>query len=536
MKKNPFALGVLTLLLVTAVSCRRASEFPQVTTLEGTVEGFRQDGIEVYLGIPFAQPPVGELRWREPLPVVPYDTVLQAKQFGPDPMQYNVYGDMNMRGPRRSEDCLYLNVWAPERRAGEPHAVLIYFNGGGWVAGSGSEPRYDGAALARKGIVVVTANYREGVFGSLAHPALTDRSEVGSSGNQGLLDQAAAIQWVYNNIEAFGGDHRRITIAGESAGSFSCSLLMTSPRVIPCLAGCIGSSGAMFMSGLRTLEEAEAATEALWTERGWTLEQLMALPADSLMALYPTGDKSPVIDRYLILESPREAFAAGRQAQIPLLAGWNLNEGDPRWYLHGEPATLALYRQAGTIQGLGGRADEVLDAYGVRTDADVLSRGAVDLCSDLFTGYPTWKWCEAQRASGQPVYRYKFIPARPAMVLQGLKAGLAGGVQADDGDRDPEPEVPEGAVHSADIEYAMGNLATNEVYAWRDEDYQLSELFQDYYVQFVKTGNPNADGLPEWPMLDARAQVMQLDFVPSVAASEALENRYRLLDEIIQAR
>ncbi|MBP5259456.1 MAG: carboxylesterase family protein [Paludibacteraceae bacterium] len=535
MKKIRFALGAM-LLLLPAVSCRRAAEFPQVVTLDGTVEGFRRDGIEVYLGVPFAQPPVGELRWREPLPVVPYDTVLQAKQFGPDPMQYNVYGDMNLRGPVRSEDCLYLNIWAPERKMGGKRAVLIYFNGGGWVAGSGSEPRYDGASLARKGIIVVTANYREGVFGSLAHSALTDRSEVASSGNQGLLDQAAAIQWVYNNIEAFGGDSHRITIAGESAGSFSCSLLMTSPRVIPYLAGCIGSSGAMFMSRLRTLQQAEAQTEALWAERGWDVEQLLALPADSLMALYPTGDKSPVIDGYLLFESPKEAFAAGRQAQIPLLAGWNLNEGDPRWYLHGEPATLDLYRQAGTIQELGGRAGEVLEAYGIRTDADVLSRGAVDLCSDLFTGYPTWKWCEAQRAAGQPVYRYKFLPARPAMAQEGLQAGLAGGVRPADDAAVPEPEIPEGAVHSADIEYAMGNLSTNTVYAWRDADETLSELFQQYYVHFVKTGNPNGDSLPEWPILDETAPVMQLDFTPRVERNPDLEARYRLLDEIIAPR
>jgi len=239
------------------------------------------------------------------------------------------------------------------------------------------------------------------------------------------------------------------------------------------------------------------------------------------------------VDGYLLPASVREIFARGEQAPVPLLAGWNQNEGDPRWYLGGQAVTLENYKRA--LGVLGEHMDEVLQAYDIRSDADVLSRGAVDLTSDLFTGYPTWKWCEAHRASGYPVYRYKFIPARPAMAVAGKKAGLAGGVTDASEDAAPEPEIPEGAVHSADIEYAMGNLATNTVYAWREEDYRLSELFTDYYAAFVKTGNPNQEGLPLWPLLDDSAEVMQLDFEPKVLARPEVEARYRLLDAIMTA-
>lgn len=541
MNKNTFfALSAAALALTACTQQTTAPDpNPQVKTQAGIVEGTYQDGINTFLGVPFAAAPVGELRWQDPMPVVPYDTILLAKAFASDPMQTNVFGDMNFLGPNRSEDCLYLNIWAPLPDKQQKHPVLIYFNGGGWMAGSGSEPRYAGDSLAHHGVISITANYREGIFGFMAHPELTARSPHHTSGQQALLDQAAAIQWVKDNIAAFGGDPDRITIAGESAGSFSVSILMASPLSRINLAGAIGSSGAEFLPRMAsTLESAEQAGVALLARKGLTLEEALALPADSLQQLIPPGEvgmRNAIIDGYLLNDSPDRIFANGQQAQVPLLCGWNANEGDPRGNLMGGPATLKRFRES-LLPRFGAMTDSVLQVYGITKDEDVLSRAAVDLCSDLFTGYVSWRWCDLQAQSGQPVYRYKFLPARPEMTaaMAGMEAGLAGGVKEKDPNAQPVPEVPAGAVHSADIEYAMGNLATNHVYQWRPEDYAISDLFVDFYANFVKTGNPNGEGLPEWPAINGQevAPVMQIDVETRVEASAAIEARYELLKRI----
>ena len=236
MKKLLFA--VLPLLLW---SCTETPKLPanQAQTESGIVEGVysEDNAIVVFKGVPFAAAPVGELRWKEPQPVQPWDTIRPCYEFGDDPAQPSLFGDMNFKGPKKSEDCLYLNIWKPVDAQGCP--VLIYFNGGGLMAGSGSEPRYAGDSLAHHGIVSITANYREGIIGFLAHPDLTAESPNHTSGNYGILDQAAAIKWVFDNIEGFGGDPNRITIVGESAGSFSVSVLMASPLSRGYLAGAI---------------------------------------------------------------------------------------------------------------------------------------------------------------------------------------------------------------------------------------------------------------------------------------------------------
>lgn len=519
---------------------------PQVKTQAGIVEGTLTDGIYVWKGVPFAAAPVGDLRFREPQPVTPYDTVLMAKQFGPDPMQLDIFGDMNFLGPSRSEDCLYLNIWAPVPDPSTKHPVLIYFNGGGWMAGSGSEPRYAGDSLAHKGVIAITANYREGVFGFLAHPEISAESPHHTSGNQGILDQAAAIQWVKDNIEAFGGDPSRITIAGESAGSFSASILMASPLSRQNLAGVIGSSGAEFApSAAEPLANSEKrAMEMLQRVGIVSLADLRALPADSLQRLiHPgmIGMKPASIDGYLLPDSPDAIFARGEQAQVPLLCGWNANEGDPRSYFAQSAPTLLNFCNALRSRFDKAELAQVLQAYDIKSDDDVLSRKAVDLCSDLFTGFVSWKWCDVhQRTSGKPVFRYKFLPARPAMTeaMNGKEAGLAGGVKDKDPNAAPALEVPDGAVHSADIEYAMGNLATNHVYQWRDVDHAISQLFTAYYANFIKNGDPNGEGLPEWTPLDgsAAAPVMQIDVESCIRCDSLLENRYRTLDQIYSKR
>src|SRR5258705_3813644 len=215
----------------------------QARTVNGVVEGVDESGLRLFRGIPFAAPPVGELRWKEPQPVRNWTGVRKADRFAPRAMQEPLFSDMVFRSNGMSEDCLYLNVWTPARSSADRLPVLVYFYGGGLMGGDGSELRYDGESLSRQGIVAVTVNYRLGVFGFLAHPELTKESVHHASGNYGYLDQAAALRWVAQNIAAFGGDARRITIAGESSGSYSVSALMASPLSRGLMAGAIGESG-----------------------------------------------------------------------------------------------------------------------------------------------------------------------------------------------------------------------------------------------------------------------------------------------------
>ena len=254
-----------------------------VSYKDGQVEGIDSSGVKIFRGVPFAQPPVGQLRWKAPQPVIPWKGVLNAKQFAPDPMQHNAYGDIVFNGSKQSEDCLYLNIWTPAKAKNDKLPVLIYFNGGGLVCGSGSEARYQGLTLARRGgIIVVTANYREGIFGFFSHPLLTQ--EGACNGNQGWLDQAEAIKWVHQNISAFGGDPNKITINGESAGAQSVCAQTVSPIAKHLISGYMCSSGSIVSNATPvTLKESERLGEEWTRKNGLTsLEQMRALSAQQL--------------------------------------------------------------------------------------------------------------------------------------------------------------------------------------------------------------------------------------------------------------
>lgn len=538
---------VMACAILGLASCQKAELGLQVKTQQGVIEGLADEAgtIKMYLGVPFAAAPVGDLRWREPQPAQAWEGVRDAKEFGPDPMQKNVFGDMAFRGPKRSEDCLYLNIWTPAKKVNEGLPVLIYFNGGGLVAGSGSEPRYDGAALARKGVIAITANYREGVFGNMAHPGLTAETDYHGCGNYSFMDQAAAIQWVKDNIAAFGGDPKRINIVGESAGSFSVSVLMCSPMSRDNIAGAMLSSGAYALTrGALTVEEAEKAGMAALEKAGITsLEEARALSADELLdRVEGLNMGGLVIDNHFFFENVDETMKKGEQAQVPLLAGWNSLEGSPLQYLRGLEPNLANFKLA-MSSVFGDMTDEMLEAYGITTDEDVFSQKANDLCGDLFTGFCTWYFCELHKAY-QPVYRYKYNHARPATSakMEGKTAALAGGVKEQTEAEKKMMEIMNkftpGAVHSADIEYAMGNLATNEFYEWNEDDYAISDLFLTYYANFCKTGNPNGPGLPQWDCMSGAdvAPVMQIDVESAQVASEATENAYRTLQKYYESK
>ena len=529
-------IGSLTVPVVNAQAPKTASAGTVVTTQYGQLEGVKEaSGIYAFKGIPFAAPPVGEFRWREPQPLKKWDGVRRAVAFGPRAMQKPIFGDMGFRSDSENEDCLYLNVWTPAKSPKEKLPVLVYFYGGGFMAGDGSEHRYDGEQMAKKGIVALTVNYRLGVFGFFTHPELTKESPHNASGNYGLLDQQAALAWVKENIAAFGGDPKRVTIAGESAGSIAVSALMASPLSKDLIAGAIGESGSI-MGTLTpvTLPEAEKIGVKFGEDVGAnSLAALRAMPASQLLdaTVKPGAPRFPiVIDGYFLPKQPVAIFAAGEQAKVPLLVGWNSEEMNYRMLLGADIPTTENYRKA-VEKAYGDKTEEVLKLYPATTQDEVV-QSATDLSSDRFIGFSTWKWSDMQAKTGtKPVYRYYFARPRPAMnaSMGNATPGLAGGVVTNS--NAPKPPPARGAVHSAEIEYAMGNLAGNKVYAWTPDDYKVSQVMLEFFANFIKTGNPNGKGLPKWPIVGGNeAEVMIID-VNTRAEKEKNRNRYLFLDQ-----
>ena len=511
--KNLLYPAIILLLPVT-VGAQGSGQGPVVATESGSVQGtVEASGVHTFKGIPYAAPPVGDLRFKDPQPVVAWQGVRKTQAFGPRAMQLPIYSDMKFRSDGVSEDCLYLNVWAPA--IGSHLPVLVYFYGGGFSAGDGSEYRYDGESMAKRGIVAVTVNYRLGIFGFLAHPDLTKESPHHSSGNYGLLDQHAALLWVQQNIAAFGGDPARVTIAGESAGSISVCAQMASPLSRGLFAGVIGESGGLTGNIkpvlLDTGEEAGAAFAAGLGNK--SIADLRAMSAQDLEKAAARVRFSTVIDGYLLPEAPDEIYSAGDQMKVPLLAGWNSAEVPYQGILGGSALTVEGY-EAAVRKLYGDRADEVLNLYKATTPEEV-KQAATDLATNRFIAYSTWKWIDRATATGgKPVYRYLFAhPRPPAVGATGIQPALAG------------------AGHSWEIEYALGNLHSNTVYAWTADDDKVSATMEAYFANFIKTGNPNGRGLPDWePMKAMGSEIMVID-VHTHAEKEPHPERYRWMDQ-----
>jgi para-nitrobenzyl esterase len=532
-------LLVLFSLLSTAGWSQTNNGFAVQTKIEnGVIEGLydTKTGLQMYFGVPFAKPPVGELRWKAPQPLDNWNGILQTKAFGPRPVQAMVFGDMNFRSNGMNEDCLYLNVWTPAKRNTKGLPVLVYFYGGGFVAGDGSEPRYDGASMARKGIVAVTVNYRLNIFGFFAHPELSKESSYKGSGNYGLLDQHAALKWVQKNIEAFGGDPKKVTIAGESAGSISVSAHMASPLSRGLIAGAIGESGAAISPTLPPvpLEEAEKTGLEFAKNAGYSsLSQLRALSTRDVYEIYTESRRfgfPTVIDGYFYPKSLSEIFAAREQAQIPLLLGWNSAEIPGMAFMQGLPYTEENYIKK-VKENYPDSFEEALRLY-PHSSAREIELSATALASDRFISYSTWKWFDLHRKnSSQPVYRYLYSKPRPPLVDQSLSSGFAGGTQQKaEAGKTPEPV---GAPHACEIEYCMGNLPLVKEYAWTKDDYKVSETMQNYFANFIIKGNPNGEKLPEWPAAepnDSTPPVMILD-VQSKTVDAKDDARYLFLDK-----
>lgn len=472
-------------------------------------------GIEKYFGIPFAKPPIDELRWKAPQELDNWDGIKETKKFGPRAVQPPVFGDMDFKSDGMSEDCLYLNVWTPADRNTKDLPVLVYFYGGGFVAGDGSEPRYNGEAMAQKGIVVVTVNYRLNVFGFLAHPGLSAEASYQASGNYGLMDQMASLKWVKENIAAFGGDPTKVTIAGESAGSISVSYQMASPLSKGLIAGAIGESGAGINPTLAPtpLAEAEQQGAEFASKAGFSnIKELRALSTKDIYEIYNESKRfgfPVVLDGYFLPKTLPEIFEAKEQAMVPLLAGWNSAEMPGMAFMQGQPYTPEAF-VAKVKETYPDNFDEVLSLH-PHADTKEVERSATDLASDRFIAYSTWKWLDLHaKNSDQPVYRYLYSKLRPPLKDESLTTGLAGGTIKGG------PKAPEaiGAPHACEIEYAMGNLPLVDVFDWTADDYTVSKTFMNYFANFIKTGNPNGDDLPQWNAMkgtDATPPVLVID-------------------------
>ncbi len=514
----------------------RASEADLVRVDSGLIQGAGADpsGIRAFKGIPFAAPPVGPLRWKEPQPVVPWEGVRPATGFGPRPMQKQIYSDMVFRDKGPSEDCLYLNVWTPARAAAERLPVMVWIYGGGLEAGAASEPRQDGGMLARKGVVVVSLNYRLGIFGFFSHPELSAESGHGS-GNYGILDQVEALRWVRRNIASFGGDPSNVTIFGESAGSYSVSLLMASPLSRGLFHKAICQSGSMVGTlrvpterNTRVFDQKTAEGQGVGFAKSLGLTSiagLRAVPAEELLKAshsrhYKEDGRDPpiAVDGYLLLKDPRSVFAEGSQAHVPFLSGWTADEN--RVYtVFGSNRPTAKSFAASVRARYPAYAEELLKLYPASSDQEAV-RSAGDLACDGFIVASTRNAIGKHLKTGNsPVYVYQFdraVTIAPGTVINGAVATSA----------------DTGARHASEIPYVFGTLESDASVPWQPEDRRLSDMIQQYWTNFAKTGSPGGSDLPEWPRYreEGNFPVMHLDVVPS-PAPEAHRERYRFWDQ-----
>jgi para-nitrobenzyl esterase len=498
----------------------------QVKTAAGMVQGVAtaDQQIRTFKGIPYAAPPVGDLRWRAPQPAAAWQGTRDASKFGPACLQGSIYGDINFS--ELSEDCLTLNIWTAAKSATERLPVMVWIHGGGFQAGGGAEPRHDGVAFARRGVVLVTFNYRLGVFGFLSHPELTRESGHNASGNYGLLDQVEALRWVQANIAAFGGDPGNVTIFGESAGSLSVSALMASPLARGLFHKAIGESGAYFRAigglSLAPRSETEQAGATFVSSLGAeSIAAARAMAGDAVLqaALKVQPWFAPNVDGYALTEDVNSAFSAGRQSRVPLLAGWNADEVRAGVVFGPQKPTAQSFAED-TRRRFGSDGDAILKAYPAATDAEAVEAAAA-LATDLFMGYSTWKWIETHaRTARVPVYRYSFdrkIPVAPDAKINGM----------------PATSRDIGARHAGEIEYVFGALDSLKDVPWEPSDRKLSDAMTTYWANFAKSGDPNGQGLPKWPRYHAGRRVLHLDETIRDEA-DSLRHRYEAIDTYAQ--
>ena len=499
------------IILVLGISSCTKLQPNQVKTELGIVQGTIEDSLRVFKGIPFAAPPVGDLRWKAPQPAAPWDTVLMATNYAPAAFQ----GGNPPSG--KSEDCLYLNIWTPAKSAEEKLPVLVWIYGGGFSFGSTAEPGYTGEVLAKKGVVYVSIAYRVGQLGFLAHPELSAENPNHVSGNYGLLDQIAGLQWIQKNIAAFGGDPGKVTIFGESAGGISVSMLCASPLAKGLFHGAISQSGGSFGptrkitypgENMKTLADAEADGVAYAEKLDVkSIAELRDIPADKLPLGMGMGGGWPITDGYVLPDNQIRMYEAGNFNDTPVLVGYNSDEGASFTRTQNPVEFIQSVKER-----FGKYADSLLIAYPVTETA--VPKTARDLSRDAAFGWHTWSWARLQAKHGKSkAYLYYF---------------------------DQHPEYPEGSPrfgygspHGQDVAYVFGHLDKSNPET-TPSDLAISEAMVTYWTNFAKYGEPNGNGMPVWnafsdeiPELMYFSQTLKHGPVPSAESLKVLDNYFR---------
>ncbi len=510
MKYRTFFI-VLYLVLISQYS--NAQQPAAIKVEQGLLQGKLEDGVEVYKGVPYAAPPVGDLRWRAPRPAAKWKGIKRADKFSANPIQvmvkelgpwtpeYQPQGEV-------SEDCLYLNIWTTAKSSKEKRPVVMYIPGGAFTGGSGNCPVYNGTNLAKKGLVVVTINYRVGVIGFLALPELTKESEHNSSGNYGLLDQVAALEWIKENIASFGGDPNKVTIMGQSAGAASVNYLTASPLAKGLFIRAIAQSGTNQNIGpSENLSSAEQ--NGIKFEKSLnvnSLAELRAMPAKELLDATKQFRFTPIIDGWFLPESVDDIFASGKQNDVVTMTGWVADEGSfssDYGKIPAEEFRKRVKQQAGSL------AEEILKLYPASTDADAAE--SQKIISRDRAMVSTYLWAaNREKTSKTNIYTYIFTHEQPGATQERYLA-----------------------FHSSELPYIFESL-NSAPRSWTAEDKIIAKEMSSYWVNFISTGNPNGNGLPEWPAFNkASKETMELGDKMEPRPITSTE-KFELLEKIFQ--
>lgn len=506
--RNITFLGSAIIVLV-AMSCTTRQP-GQVKVEGGWIQGTVTEDLTIYKGIPFAAPPVGELRWKAPQPAAKWEGVKQTTEYAPAPFQ----GGNPPSG--KSEDCLYLNIWTPAKSANEKIPVLVWIYGGGFSFGSTSEPVHNGEHLARKGVVLVSIAYRVGQLGFLAHPELSAENQNPVSGNYGILDQIAGLKWIQENIAAFGGDPNKVTIFGESAGGISVSMLCASPLAKGLFHGAISQSGGSFGptrtitfpgENMKTLQQAEQAGIEYAQKVGATsIADLRKIEADKLPMGMGMGGAWPIVDGYVIPDDQHKLYEEGKYNDVPVLIGYNSDEGasfsrekTPEEYIAGVKARYGKF------------ADYLIKAYPA-TETTV-PKTARDLARDAAFGWQTWSWARLQSKTGKSKVFYYYFDQHPEYP-------------------EDSPRFGYGSPHGQDVAYVFMHLDKSKPETTKS-DLEISEAMGTYWTNFAKYGDPNSEDVPEWPAFSIENPAVMylgptpyIGSVPSAASLEVLDDYF----------
>ena len=485
-----------------------SAQLSVVKTENGQVSGIKSGDISIFMGIPFAAPPVGELRWKAPAPVKDWKGVLKCDKFSASPMQRNpvpfmMWTEEFITPPANlSEDCLYLNVWTPAKSSKDKLPVFVWIYGGGFSSGSAACAVYDGEEMAKKGVIFVSFNYRVGVLGFMAHPDLSSESANKVSGNYGLLDQIAALVWIKKNIEAFGGDPQKVTIAGQSAGSMSVCALVASPLAKGLFRGAIAESGGILNGRMNSsLADAEKSGVAFMGKlKTSNIDELRKKSADEL--INAAGNFGVVTDGYVIPSDVFDAFKNGKFNDVEMMAGWVTGDGS---LMGGENLTPDKYKEQ-AIKNYGDKSEEFLKLFPGNTN-DQVSVSLKQSGLMQFAALPAYLWAGFSNKKAY-IYEFSHVPV-------------------------DKPDFPNyGAFHTSEVPFALHTLHLWKR-PWRDIDFAVEKTMNDYWVNFVKNGNPNGKDLPEWKVYDKQVgNIMEIGDQSKLTPG-LYKNQFSFLEGII---